>query len=220
MRPVDGAGEYEGAGARPGRGELAQRFEAGHARHRQVEQENVRLRRHHDAHRILATARLAHHFEPGADVDAVNIPNRRRRCGEQLPQAGPEQALVIGQDHARRAPGALLGSRAHSPHEHVVLAFLLLALHQCTCHFPQARTECNVESSSSSVYGLAMKARRARASAPARAASRVYPLTTMALTSGSTSLRSDNVSRPPMPPGTTRSSITASKGRALASASL
>ena len=82
---------------------LAQRLEPGQPRHRQVEQQQRRLRRADDADGLLATARFSNHLESGADVDAVNILDHGGRHGQQLAQAGAEQALVIRQDDTDRA---------------------------------------------------------------------------------------------------------------------
>ena len=49
--------------------------------------------------RLGAAAGLADKLKAGADVDAVDVFEDRRRHGEQLPQAGPEQPLVVGHDH-------------------------------------------------------------------------------------------------------------------------
>ena len=53
--------------------------------------------------RLGAGAGLADYLKAGTHVDAVDVFEDRRRHGEQLPQAGPEQPLVVGHDHPERA---------------------------------------------------------------------------------------------------------------------
>ena len=82
-------------------------------RHRQVEQQQRRLRRADDADGLLAAAGFAHDLESRADVDAVNVLDHRGRHRQQLAQARAEQALVVRQDDADRVDPAAPRRRAH-----------------------------------------------------------------------------------------------------------
>ena len=81
---------------------LAQRVQPGEPRHVEVEQDQIGTNGRNDANRFLAARRLADQLEPGSHVGAVDLPNHVGRYGEQFTQARPEQALVVGDHHARR----------------------------------------------------------------------------------------------------------------------
>ena len=83
----------------------AQGVEARQARHGHVEQQQIGLRGLHRLDGLLAGARLADDLEAGADVDAVHVHDDRRRHRQQLPEARPEHALVVGDHDAYDAVG-------------------------------------------------------------------------------------------------------------------
>ncbi len=100
LRAVDRAREQDRAQRAVDRRQLAERVEAGHAGHAEIEQEEVRPYRPHHTHRVFAALRFADDVESRAHVDAVDVLDDLRRDGEQLPQAGPEEALVVRQHHS------------------------------------------------------------------------------------------------------------------------
>jgi hypothetical protein len=95
---IDSAGQHDRAQIPAIRLESAHGVQARHARHRQVEQQQIGVDGLNDADRVVSAPGFAHDLESRADVDAINLTDDRRRHRQQLPQARPKQALVVGED--------------------------------------------------------------------------------------------------------------------------